>query len=131
MTHLPITLATAGILGLIFLALTGGVTSQRFRSRVMLGEGGSEPGAAALKLAVRAHANFAEYVPLALILLAGIEAAGAPRDLVIGLAVALVLGRLGHAFGMFRPAPNPFRACGALVTWAVIGVACVTALILA
>lgn len=94
----------------------------------MLGEGDGAPGAAALKIAVRAHANFAEFVPLALILLGAIEAAGAPHGLLLGLAVALVLARLAHPIGMARAAPNPLRAGGALVTWAVIAVAAITAL---
>ena len=77
------------------------------------------------------HANFAEYVPLILILLGGIEYAGAPHNLVLGLAVALVVARLSHAFGLPRPAPNPLRAAGASLTWIVLLVASAEALILA
>jgi hypothetical protein len=32
----------------------------------------------------------------------------------------LVVARIAHVIGMARPAPNPFRAVGALVTWALL-----------
>jgi len=127
----PITLATAGILGLIYLSLTIGVVRGRFKSKVMLGDGSGKPGGDGLYVAVRAHGNFAEYVPLALILLGGIEMAGAPRWLCLVLAAMLVVGRLLHPLGLTRPAPNPFRAGGAMLTWIMIGVASLTALVIA
>jgi hypothetical protein len=131
MPSLHITLITAGILGLIFLGLSVYVVVQRTRAKVMLGDGDGKPGTEALRAATRMHANFAEYVPLILILLGGIEYAGAPHNLVLGLAVALVVARLSHAFGLPRPAPNPLRAAGASLTWIVLLVASAEALILA
>jgi uncharacterized protein len=130
-TTIPITLATAGILGLIYLALTFLVVRYRFLVRVMVGDGAGKPGGDALLVAIRMHGNFSEYVPLSLILLGGIEAAGAARDLVLGLAIALVLGRLLHPFGLRMKAPNPPRAVGAMLTWGVVLVASLTALALA
>ncbi len=127
----PITLGTAGLLGLIYLALTTAVVRGRFTSKVMLGDGAGTPGGEGLHVAVRAHGNFAEYVPLALILLGGIEAAGAPRWLVLLLAAMLIIGRLAHPFGLSRPAPNPLRAGGAMLTWIMIGIASITALVIA
>jgi len=130
MTTIPITLAAAGILGFVYLALTFYVVRMRFVTKTMIGAGDGTPGAAPLLVATRMHANFAEYVPLALILIGGIEAAGAPRLLVLGLAGALVLGRVLHPFGMVAKAPNPARAGGAMLTWITIGVASITALVL-
>ncbi len=50
-----------------------------------------------------ASANFAEYVPLALLLLAMAEIRGAsPLWLHIG-GVALLIGRVAHAIGVSRP----------------------------
>ncbi len=60
--------------------------------------------------------NFSEYVPLSLILLGGIEAAGAARGLVLGPAIALILGRLLHPFGLRMKAPNAPRGLGAMLT---------------
>jgi len=128
---LPITLATAGMLGLIYLALTVAVVRGRWVNKVMLGDGTAKPGAEGLYVAVRAHGNFSEYVPLALILLGGIEWSGAPRWLCIVLALMLIIGRILHPFGLTRPAPNPFRAGGAMLTWTMIGIASSTALVLA
>jgi uncharacterized membrane protein YecN with MAPEG domain len=131
MLIVPITLASAGILGLIYMSLTIGVMRQRFKTRVELGDGGGTAETRGLQIAIRAHANFAEYVPLALILLGGIEAAGAPRLLVLGLNGALILGRLLHPLGMERKVPNAPRAGGAMLTWGVILVGSITALVLA
>ena len=125
-----ITLATAGILGLIYLVLSGNVSAARRKVGVDVGDGDGRPGAEPLVVAMRAHANFAEYVPLALILLGGIELAGGSHTLLVILAVLLVLGRLAHPIGMIRAA-MPFRAAGAVLTWLVILIASVWALILA
>jgi uncharacterized membrane protein YecN with MAPEG domain len=138
MIAFPITLATAGILGLIYVALSLNVSLRRFDTKVSLGQGGSdtvmvgkEKEAPKLQIACRSHANFAEYVPLALILIGGIEAAGAARWLVTLLSVLLVVARVAHPIGMMRPVPNLFRAGGALLTWLVIVGAALDALIIA
>ncbi len=131
MQGLHITLLTAGVLGLVFLGISIHVVRQRMLTKVMIGDGDSKPGTEGLRAAVRMHANFAEYVPLILILLGGVEHAGAPRGLVLALAVALVAARLAHAFGLPRPAPNLLRAGGAMLTWIVLLTASLTALALA
>ena len=131
MTLFPITLATSGLLGLIYLSLTVAVVRQRFKTKVMLGDGTDSAHGAPLHVAVRAHGNFAEYVPLSLILLGGIEAAGAPRLLILILAAALVLGRLLHPLGMGMKSPNFPRAGGAMLNWAMLLIASITALIMA
>ncbi len=127
MTTIPIALATAGILGLMYVVLSLLVVRQRISTKTMIGEGES-PG---LLLAIRAHGNFAEYVPIGLILLAGIEAAGAARWLVLALAGMLVLGRVLHPFGLYMKAPNAPRALGGMLTWVMIGAASIEALIIA
>jgi uncharacterized protein len=130
MTHFHITLAAAGVLGLIYAALTIYVVRMRFVTKTMLGDGAGTPGAAEMLVAIRTHANFAEYVPLALILLGGIEVAGASHLLVEALAAALILARVLHPFGMLRAAPNRLRAFGAALTLGVLLVESVTALVL-
>ena len=131
MQSFHITLFTAGVLGLIFLGISVHVVRQRVATKVVLGDGDAKPGTEGLRVAIRMHANFAEYVPLILILLGGIEYAGAPHDLVLGLAVALVAARLAHAFGLPRPTPNLLRAGGVILTWIVLVTASITALALA
>jgi len=133
--HIRIALFTAGILGIFYVALSLRVTLARWNAKVSLGEDGQlaafgkETEASPLRIAIRSHANFAEYVPLALILLAGIEADGASHALCIFLAALLILGRLAHPIGLARKAPNPFRAGGALLTWTMIGITALVALV--
>jgi uncharacterized membrane protein YecN with MAPEG domain len=75
-------------------------------------------------VAVRRHGHFAEYVPLSLILLALLELAGTGREVLSGLAAALVVARLMIVFGMGRPAPNLLRAGGNIVQLLMILTAC-------
>jgi uncharacterized membrane protein YecN with MAPEG domain len=138
MNNIPITLLTAGVLGLLYVALSARVVMARAKTNISLGDDadgrillGEEAKAPKLQIAVRCHANFAEYVPLALILLGGIEAAGAAHWMVTLLAVLLVVARVAHPVGMSRPAPNPFRFGGILLTWVVMGWASVAALLIA
>ncbi|MDR3522397.1 MAG: MAPEG family protein [Acidocella sp.] len=138
MNNIPITLLTAGVLGLLYVALSARVVMARAKTNISLGDDandrilfGGEVKAPKLQIAVRCHANFAEYVPLALILLGGIEAAGAAHWMVTLLAVLLVVARVAHPVGMSRPAPNPFRFGGILLTWVVMGWASVVALLIA
>lgn len=131
MIHLPITLGAAGLLGLMYMLLSANVVRIRMKSGVMLGDGTGAADGAPLLAAVRMHANFSEYVPLCLILIGGLEYAAAPHILVLGLAGSLVLGRALHPFGLAMPAPNPMRAGGALLTWVVLIIASVAALVMA
>src|SRR3546814_11540444 len=68
---------------------------------------------------MRAHANFGEYVPLPVILIGLIEMAGAARTPLIVAGAALLVARVAHAYGLDRPAPNPLRMGGLVVTLAV------------
>jgi uncharacterized membrane protein YecN with MAPEG domain len=126
-TAIPTSLATAGILGVIYVVLSLLVVRQRGKTRTMIGQGDSQ----ALMLAIRAHGNFAEYVPIGLILLAGIEAAGTAHWFVLTLAGMLILGRLMHPFGLYLKAPNVPRALGAMLTFLMILAASIKALLIA
>jgi uncharacterized protein len=111
----------AGLLALIFLGLSLRVVYLRRTLRVGLGSGGHE----SLNRAVRAHGNFAEYVPLALVLLLGLEAGTAlPAWALHTMGLALVLGRVLHGFfGLNRHAGASLgRVWGTALTWLVIGV---------
>jgi uncharacterized membrane protein YecN with MAPEG domain len=118
-------------MGLILLALSINVSRVRIKLRVISGDGSGVAGAESLGVAMRTQANFIEYVPLILLIMGAIEAAGAPRWLVGALAAALVVARLAHPVGMTMAAPNIARAGGAMLTWVVLGVAAVTAVAIA
>jgi uncharacterized membrane protein YecN with MAPEG domain len=89
----------AAALAILFLVLSVRVIVKRRISDVGFGA----PPDSDLERCVRVHANFAEYVPLALLLLAMAESRGAqPLWLHIG-GVCLVIGRIAHALGVSRP----------------------------
>ena len=72
---------------------------------------------------IRGHANFAEYVPLALIMLGVLELSGASPYLLHGLGVALLAGRLLHGYALSFTQQFGFgRFWGTLLTYAVLAV---------
>jgi uncharacterized membrane protein YecN with MAPEG domain len=99
---LIVTTLIACILAALFLRLSFGVIRLRRHHKVGLGSGGVDD----LERAIRAQANFAEYVPIALILMACLELNGAPLWLIAILGIALVAGRVIHAKGINQPPPH-------------------------
>lgn len=112
-----ITLVTAGFCGLLFFILSFRVVQGRQAHKVMLGDGGHDP----LLARIRAHANFAEYVPFILVLIGAIEfRVGSGNETLAATGILLFLLRIAHAIGMGRAAPNPFRIAGAAGTWIIL-----------
>ncbi len=99
---LLITSIIAAILTIIFIKLSFAVIGLRRKNKVGLGSGGHED----LERAIRTQANFAEYIPLGVILIACLELNGAPWWLVAIPGVSLIIGRLIHAKGMNTPPPD-------------------------
>ena len=92
-----VTIVTAGLLGLLLLFLGGYVIAGRVAFKIDLGDGGN----AAMHRRMRAQANFVEYVPMALILIALVENATiGPHWLVMALGAVLVVARVWHAQGL-------------------------------
>ena len=119
----------AGLLALVYLGLSGWVIGARVSENVLFGDGGDDT---VLKR-VRSHANFAEYVPLALIVIGLLEASGGSHGLDRALLVALLVGRILHPIGMFAPPNSPRQfACrggGILLTMAALAVAAIALLV--
>lgn len=117
---MPVTITPlyAGLLGLLLLVLSFRVSMQRRRHMVSLGDGGQP----ALQAAIRVQANFVEYVPLALVLLALLELTGQPPAVLHVLGAALFLGRILHAQGLTsNPGGKSFgRMWGVLLTWLML-----------
>ncbi len=117
MTHLA---PYAALLALLFVALSWRTIKLRRHYRVAVGDGGHPE----LLRAMRVHANFAEYVPLALVLIALVEIGGSPAWLVHALGLALLLARCSHAWGVSHAKENfRFRISGMMTTFGVLGVA--------
>ena len=112
---LPVTLTIAAACAVVNIWLAVRLVRGRVRGKVMVGDGGDP----AMLAGMRAHANFGEYAPIVLILMALVELARGPLVALWVIGVLFVLARIAHPLGMARPAPNPFRAGGALVTWVV------------
>ena len=73
---------------------------------------------------MRVQANFAEYVPFALLLMALAESLGTRPWLLHALGVVLLLARVSHAFGMSQPAETmAFRSAGVAGTFGVLLIA--------
>jgi uncharacterized membrane protein YecN with MAPEG domain len=112
--------AYAALLALVFVGLSALVIRQRGRAKVAIGSGGD----ALLERAMRVHANFAEYVPFAVLLLALMELQGAPAALLHGLGLLLLVGRLSHAYGVSQESENfRFRVSGMMATFTTFVVA--------
>lgn len=99
---LIVTSVIASILTIVFIRLSFAVIRLRRANRVAIGSGGNEE----LERAIRAQGNFAEYVPFGIILIACLEANGAPWWLAAVPGMTLIIGRLIHAKGINEPPPN-------------------------
>ena len=99
---LIVTSIVASLLTIVFVRLSFAVIGLRKKNKVALGSGGHDD----LERAIRAQGNFAEYVPMGLILIACLELNGAPWWLVAIPGITLSVGRLIHARGINEPAPN-------------------------
>lgn len=110
----------AALLAALFLVLSVRVIGWRREMRVEIGDGGERE----LLRRVRVHANFAEYVPYALLLMALSESMTPPRPLLHLVGVVLVIGRLLHAYGLGQtPQILRYRVLGMTLTFAAIGIA--------
>ena len=84
---------------------------------------------AELHLATRRHANFAEFVPLALVLVGVLELNGVTPTAIHSLGAVLVVACVCHAMGIEADSiTNPLRAVGAGGTAIVTLVASVWAI---
>lgn len=114
---IAITAFYASLLGLWFVALSARVILQRRSSSISIGFEGDRR----LERRIRAHGNFAEYVPMALILLGALEVQGAPAWMVHATGAMLVAGRLMHGYALSFTDHSPLRVPGVALTLAVIG----------
>lgn len=91
-----VTILYAGLLGLLSLILSA--LSGRLRGKVgaSIGDGGNKE----MLLSMRRHANFVEYVPLALLLIALLEMNAVSSTAIHTLGAALVVCRIAHAIGL-------------------------------
>ncbi len=114
---IAVTAFYGGILGLWFLFLSARVILQRRAASISLGHGTDRT----LERRVRGHGNFAEYVPLALVLLALLEMQSAPVWMLHASGAALLAARLMHGYALSFTDCSPLRVPGAALTLLVLG----------
>lgn len=99
---LKLTAIYAAILTFVYVKLTLNVINLRRQNEVSLGDGGRED----LQQAIRSHGNFAEYVPLGLILLGCLEANHIHWTIVLLLGGVFTTGRLFYAKAFLEATPS-------------------------
>lgn len=106
-----------GLMALLLVVLSLRVIRLRYRHKVEIGDGDVPE----LHRAIRAHANFIEYVPLALLLILMADLVGHEKWVVHLLGIALLIGRLAHAYGFTTtPGLSPGRGLGVALTTLVL-----------
>jgi hypothetical protein len=147
---IPISTLFIGLNGIIALALSYIAAMERIKTRVWHGESKEDivkqpdplanPSAwtafveswtqrfladkasddGTLQRKVRAHGNFAEYVPLGLLFIIALELMQSPTWLAWLLGITLTVARTAHAWGLIKTyGPSPGRAIGFFLTWFV------------
>jgi uncharacterized protein len=110
----------ASILALLFVALSVRTLRMRRHLKIAIGDAGNQT----MLRAMRVHSNFAEYVPLSLLLIYLVEANGAHSVLVHFLGLCLLVGRASHAYGVSQVKEHyAFRVFGMAMTFTTIGTA--------
>ncbi|KAM9990541.1 hypothetical protein ACTFIY_006585 [Dictyostelium cf. discoideum] len=132
----PITSTYAGILGLYYLKLTFDIGTERRKSKTSIGDGSQhliqkivDAGKSGktenfskidylsyddLLRSIRAHGNFGEFVPLALLFSLICEINGISSKLLTGILITLTVSRFSHATGL--RASNVGRKIGVILT---------------
>lgn len=123
---LQTTLSLAAAAAVINFWLATRTARVRLAKKVLHGDGGD----GLLLQRMRAQANFVEYTPFVLILIAAIEMTGKSGTWLAIVGSLYMLARVAHGLGMDRTGANPLRAGGFIVTVLVLlGLAVVAVLI--
>ena len=102
---------------MLFVLLSVRVIQARMASGVGLGDGGDR----ILLRRRRVHANFAEYAPFCIVLMATAELQNAPAPALHVIGLLLIAGRISHAYGVSQdPENGAFRVAGMAMTFAAL-----------
>ncbi|KTC80585.1 glutathione S-transferase [Legionella cherrii] len=113
----PMTTITASLLAFAYIYLSARVINLRRKYKVRVGSNEFVD----LEMAIRAHGNFVEYVPLTLILLFCAEANKANWMVLLALIFLFILGRIFHAYAFLAKEHQlQFRVRGMILTFIVM-----------
>lgn len=119
----------AALLALLYAGLTTWVVAGRLTGDVLHGDGNDD----ALLKRIRSHGNFAEYVPLTLLLIAFLEAEGTGQGIIHSLLAVLLVARVLHPIGMIAPKNSvqqfACRGGGIIATLLVLVIAAILLLV--
>ena len=122
---MAITAFYAALLGLFFVFLSFRVIGWRRLKSVELGHGEDSE----LLRRMRVHANFAEYVPFTLLLMAIAESMTAPRPLIHVAGLILIAGLFMHAYGLSQtPHILRLRVGGMILTFTALALSAIICL---
>lgn len=123
----PISAFYGGLLGITFIYLSILVMRGRRASKTSLGDGGDHH----FQGVIRAHGNFAEYVPLTLVLMLVAELNHAHYLLLHLVGGCLLIGRIVHAYGLRHHSGASWqRMYGMLLTFTALAVVATQNLVL-
>ncbi len=109
----------AGLLVLLYIVLGVRVVRRRGSGQIWLGDGGDPR----MQRVIRGHANFAEYVPLALLLMLILEMSRFSIYLLHALGILLIVARVLHGYALSFTDKFVFgRAVGATLTFGVLAI---------
>lgn len=124
---MPITAFYASLLIPLYLFLSFRVISFRRSGKIEIGDGSDRE----MLRRMRVHANFSEYVPVTLVVMALAESLLAPSLVLHGCGIALVLGRYLHAYALSQePHILGMRVTGMVLTLNALGVLAIVCLVL-
>ena len=107
----------AAILAIVFVVLSVRTVRLRRSLKIAIGDAGNQE----MLRAMRVHSNFAEYVPLSLLLIYFVEASGAWTWLTHLLCLVLLVGRGVHAYGVSQVRESyRFREAGMAMTFTAL-----------
>jgi uncharacterized membrane protein YecN with MAPEG domain len=107
----------ASLLAFFYVYLSARTIGVRRKAQISIGDGGDE----AMLRAMRVHANFSEYAPITLVLLAMMDIQGRQIWLLHALGVLFLVARLSHVYGISSAqAPGKFRVGGMVGTFATL-----------
>ena len=127
MEDMHISLLSAAIAALINLWLAVRCGRARIGGKVLHGDGGD----AALQRHMRAQANYVEYTPFALILIILLDLMGQDGWLLGLTALAYFIARILHPIGMQADHPAKTRQVGIIVTFLLLALWSVWAILVA
>jgi uncharacterized protein len=107
----------AAICAVLLIWLSARVIQGRVAFKVFIGHGGNDE----MERRIRVQANFAEYVPMALLLMLLVQQAGFSAWIIHVLGVTLIAARLLHAMGLGRfGGVSQGRLIGSAATFTVL-----------